>query len=194
MVTLALLTLLLIIDGLALGQATVDSIETRFVGQDVHLPCPCSDEHTKLVWQNDDRVVSLYSQKESDKDYIDQSYRDRAQLFQNKEKRNCTLQLLNLSVTDAGLYICYALVSVGKGSSKMEQLSRVNLTVSDYKKTKNLEHDQTAERDTAFSVGVPILIVVLILAVGLLLTLLIRRRHLKNMHTTTYSPSDSMIV
>ncbi|XP_051997928.1 uncharacterized protein si:dkey-192g7.3 [Xyrauchen texanus] len=194
MVTFAVLTLLLIIDGLALGQTTVDSIATGFVGQDVLFPCPCSDVHTKLVWQNDNRVVNLYSQNESDKDNIDQSYRDRSQLFQNKEMRNCSLQLLNLSVNDSGLYICYAVVSVGKVSSKLEQLSRVNLTVSDYKKTISQEHDQTAERATAFSVGVPILIIVLILAVGLLLTQLIRRRHLNNMHTTTYSPTDSMIV
>ncbi|XP_051567104.1 uncharacterized protein LOC127448524 [Myxocyprinus asiaticus] len=194
--TLALVTLLLIIGGLAVGQTAVDSKETGFAGHDVLLPCPCSDEHNKLLWQKDEIVVNIYPQDEIDKDSIDQSYKDRTWLFQNKEKRNCSLLLLDLSVTDSGVYTCYPLVSVGEGIWT-KKLFSVNLTVSDHNKTEHSEQarDQNGTKpDTNVSVGVLILIVMLILAVGLLLTLLIRRRHLKNTNTTSDSPSDPMIV
>ncbi|XP_026073529.1 uncharacterized protein LOC113053078 [Carassius auratus] len=109
MMTLALLTLLLIMNGSAVGQM-MKSKEKGFVGQDVLLPCNCSNDLDELIWKKDQRVVNVHPHNKS---IIDESYINRTQLFLNKQKRNCSLLLLNFSSADAGLYTCHALVSIG---------------------------------------------------------------------------------
>ncbi len=91
-----------------MGQ-TLKSNVTGYVGEDVLLSCNCSNDPKELVWQKGDRVVNAHSQ---DKIIIDESYVNRTQLFINMEKRNCSLLLLKISKTDAGLYTCHALFSV----------------------------------------------------------------------------------
>lgn len=185
METFALLTLLLIMSGSAVGQ-TLKSNVSGFVGKDVLLSINCSNDPKELVWQKGDRVVNVHPQ---DKSIIDDSYVDRTQLFINQENRNCSLLLRNISETDAGLYTCHALVSVDNSvwSSKS---TVVNLTVS------VMESDpEKHTKDysvTAVSVSVPILVVMLILAVSLLLTILIKRHHRRN--TDTISPAEKPML
>lgn len=187
MKTLALLTLLLIMNGSAVGQMLKSNV-TGFVGQDVLLPCNCSNDPKELVWQTDLRVVNFHSHEISK---IDDAYVDRTQLFLNKEKRNCSLLLIKVSSEDAGLYTCYALFRVGDAWSS--KTSKVYLTVSEMNidpETKGLTGDSSV---TAVSVSVPILAIVLILAASLLLTLLIRRRHRTNTDTDLQVESPMLV-
>ncbi|KAF4108882.1 uncharacterized protein si:dkey-192g7.3 [Onychostoma macrolepis] len=185
MKTFALLTLLLIMSGSAVGQTLTDNL-TGYVGMDVLLSINCSNDPKELVWQKGDRVVNVHPQ---DKSIIDDSYVDRTQLFINKENRNCSLLLRNISATDAGLYTCHALVRVDNDvwSSKSKE---VNLTVSE------MENDPEKHTEdysvTAVSVSVPILLVMLILAVSLLLTLLMKRHHRRN--TDIDSPAEKPML
>ncbi|KAI2660769.1 CD226 antigen [Labeo rohita] len=105
---LTFLTLLLITSSSAVGQ-TVQSNQTGFVGQDVLLPCNCSDDLNELVWQKDETIVNLHP---TDKSLINDSYKDRTQLFLNNEKRNCSLLIRNISSEDAGVYTCHDLARV----------------------------------------------------------------------------------
>ncbi|XP_016144206.1 sodium channel subunit beta-2-like [Sinocyclocheilus grahami] len=172
---LALLALLLIMSGSAVGQ-TLKSNATGFVGKDVLLSFNCFNVPKELIWQKGDRVVNAHSQ---DKINIDDSYVDRTQLFLNEEKRNCSLLLRNISTADAGLYTCHALDSVDNNIWSKES-TEVNLTVeSNPEKVGQTEEESV----TAVSVSVPIAVVVLILAVILLLILLNRRQHRTNTDT-----------
>lgn len=132
-----------------------------------------------LIWQKDQIIVNVHPH---DKSIINDSYVDRTQLFLNKEKRNCSLLLRNVSSTDAGLYTSYALVSVGDNVWSKRSLE-VNLTVSEMKNSPETKGQTGGSSVTAVSISVPILVVALILAASLLLTLLIRRRHRPNTDT-----------
>lgn len=100
-------------------------VETKvhgFVGHDVLLPCNCSNE-PRLVWQKDERVVSVYP-KDSP---IDQDYMDRTENFLRTEKTNCSLKILNISFADEGVYTCYCIYSLS-GTARSTESLKVNLT------------------------------------------------------------------
>lgn len=97
---------------------------TGTVGETVILPCGCSSV-SKLVWQKGERVVSDYPQDE--KISIDQAYMNRTELFLEKEKTNCSLAILNISLADAGVYTCHALFEVSEYTWSRKSLE-VNLT------------------------------------------------------------------
>lgn len=96
---------------------------TGIVGQTVILPCGCSSV-TKLVWQKGERVVNDYPQE---RESIDQAYIDRTGLFLEKEKTDCSLMILNISSSDAGVYTCHALLHVSDNIWSRNSLE-VNLT------------------------------------------------------------------
>ncbi|XP_059418229.1 uncharacterized protein LOC132153071 isoform X2 [Carassius carassius] len=185
MKTLALLTLLLIMNGFAVGQ--IKSNVTGFVGQNVLLPCNCSNDPEALIWQRDQRIVNVHPYEK----IIDDAYVDRTQLFLNKEKRNCSLLLINVSSEDTGLYTSHALVRVGDTWSRTT--SKVYLTVSEMNIGPEPERHSRDSSVTAVSVSVPILVIVLILAASLLLTLLIRRRHRTNKDTDLQVESPMLV-
>ncbi len=91
-----------------MGQTSKSNV-TGHVGNGVLLTFNCSNDPNELVWQKDDIIVNVHP---PDKSIIHETYMNRTQLFINKEKRNCSLLLLNISTKDAGLYTCHALVSV----------------------------------------------------------------------------------
>lgn len=187
MKTFTLLTLLLITSGSAVGQ-TLKSNVTGFVGQNVLLSFNCSNDPEELIWQKGDRVVNAHSQ---DKIIIDESYVNRTQLFINKEKRNCSLLLLNISERDAGIYTCHALAGVDNNVWSRKS-TEVNLTVSEMVSNSDVGSHTGDHSVTAVSVSVPILVGILILAVGLLLTRLIKRHHRRN--TDTDLPAEKPML
>lgn len=95
-----------------------------FTGQNVLLPCDCSNV-SRLVWQKGKTVVSAYPQDKASP--IDQDYVDRNKHFLEKEKTNCSLMILNISSADAGVYTCHALVNVADKLWARRSLN-VNLT------------------------------------------------------------------
>ncbi|KTG37838.1 hypothetical protein cypCar_00017493 [Cyprinus carpio] len=181
---LALLTLLLITSGSAVGQMLKSNV-TGYVGKDVLLSFNCSKDPKELIWQKGERLVNVHSQ---DKITIDDSYVDRTQLFINMEKRNCSLLLRNISTADAGLYTCYAIDTVDNKVWTKES-TEVNLTV-EINPEKSVQTEE--ESDTAVPVSVPIAVVLLILAVILLLILLIRRQH--RTRTDTDLPAEKPML
>uniref|UniRef100_A0A673JT49 Si:dkey-192g7.3 n=1 Tax=Sinocyclocheilus rhinocerous TaxID=307959 RepID=A0A673JT49_9TELE len=132
----------IVVDGSAVAQ-TVKSAKTGFTGQDVLLSCNCSNDPKELIWVKGQRVVNVHPH---DKSIIDDSYVDRTQLFLNKEKRNCSLLLLNIFSADAGLYTCHALVSVGDNVWS-KRSSEVNLTgeLSKFELENSLEFNVAVE-------------------------------------------------
>ncbi|XP_043105521.1 uncharacterized protein si:dkey-192g7.3 [Puntigrus tetrazona] len=177
METLAFLTLLLLITSGSAVEQTLRSHVTGYVGQDVLLSFNCSNDPNELSWQKGSRVVNAHSK---DPINIDHSYVNRTHLFINKENRNCSLLLHNLSTADAGLYSSYAIVSLGDNVWS-SMLSEVNLTVSEMEG--NSDQVSETKDNSATAVSVPILVVMLILAVSLLLTILVKRYHRRNMET-----------
>lgn len=98
--------------------------KSGFIGEDVLLPCNCSEDLKQLAWQRDLRMVTVYPE---DKSNIDPSYMGRTQLFLKNEKKNCSLLLLNFSMEDEGVYTCFRIISVATGVSTMSPF-KVNLT------------------------------------------------------------------
>lgn len=108
----------ILVDGSA-----VETNATGIVGQNVILPCGCSSV-SSLVWQRGDTVVNGYPQE---REYIDQAYIDRTELFLEKDKTDCSLMILNISSADAGVYTCHALFHVSDDIWSRNALE-VNLT------------------------------------------------------------------
>jgi len=94
---------------------------TGIVGQTVILPCGCSNM-SMLVWQKGEIVVNGYPQER-----IGQAHTDRTELFLEKEKTNCSLMILNITIADAGVYTCHAVLNVSDGLWSWKALE-VNLT------------------------------------------------------------------
>lgn len=178
---LILLTLLLFTSG------SVVELKSGFIGEDVLLPCICSNDPDELIWQNGNVIVNGYSKDEI---IIDAFYKDRTQLFLNNEKGNCSLLLLNITLKDEGVYTCHLIVSVSPRVSKTTKL-KVNLTVSEKASTHDYRNEPSREESaTAVSISVPILVVAGLLAI-VLLVLLLRRRHRRN--NDTYVPAQNKI-
>ncbi|XP_065108029.1 uncharacterized protein [Paramisgurnus dabryanus] len=190
MENMRLMLVLLIIEGLAVGQST-DGQSTKSVGENVLLPCLCPSKPDSLVWQIGKRVVSVHSQNKDDINSIDKMFINRTQLFLHMDKKNCSMLLLNVSLEDAGVYTCHALDDVQDTTSSRNSLD-VNLTVFENKSPK--ENPQTGEQNTTLSsvhIAIPVLILIVMLAAGLILFLLLRR-HRQNQQNIIYMPAEPM--
>lgn len=75
------------------------------VGQDVMLPCPCSEDTDNLVWQIGEEIVVNHCCKT--KDPLHESYVNRTQVFMSSTKGNCSLLLHNVSLDDKKNFTCY---------------------------------------------------------------------------------------
>ncbi|XP_067301188.1 sodium channel subunit beta-2 [Pseudorasbora parva] len=183
MMILAFLTLMLITNGSAEGE--IVGHVTGYVGQDVLLPCGCSND-SKVAWQKGLRVVNAYLQDSSTN--IDQAYVDRTELFLEKEKSNCSIMIRNISSVDAGVYTCYPIVEV-QGRVWSKKSLEFNLTVSENEVSSPQPFE--AKSTDAVTIGVPILVVlIVVLGVAVLLTSFLRnkRRHRTNTDLPALQP------
>ncbi len=101
-----------------MGQTSKSNV-TGHVGNGVLLTFNCSNDPKELVWQKGDIVVNVHP---LDNSIINATYVNRTQLFLNKEKRNCSLLLLDISTKDAGLYTCHTLFHVDNGVWSKESI------------------------------------------------------------------------
>lgn len=76
------------------------------VGENVLLPCDCSETTYRVVWQ-DGLIVVNYFSSAGRKYNINDSYKTRSLLFLSSEKGNCTLLLLQVSFADQRNLTCY---------------------------------------------------------------------------------------
>ncbi|MCJ8732508.1 hypothetical protein PDJAM_G00212100 [Pangasius djambal] len=128
------------------------------VGQNVILPCPCSEDTNKLVWQIGEEIVVNHCCEAEDPPH--ESYVNRTQVFLSFTKGNCSLLLRDVSLNDVRTFTCY----IFNGEESLEHMHEVGLKVE--------ENDR--ESHTGFSVGVPLSLILVILA-GLIVALLIRK-------------------
>ncbi|KAK2850120.1 hypothetical protein Q7C36_008903 [Tachysurus vachellii] len=143
------------------------------VGQSVTLPCPCSEDTNKLVWQIGEEIVVNHCC--TDDHPLHESYVYRTQLFLFNTKGNCSLLLRNVSLTDEKRFTCY----VFEGKDNFQHRYEVELKVKDAVLTTNYAVPQnylpTSKPHTGFKVGVPLLLILVILTI-LIVALLIRRQ------------------
>ncbi|GAA6077053.1 uncharacterized protein si:dkey-192g7.3, partial [Tachysurus ichikawai] len=125
------------------------------VGQSVTLPCPCSEDTNKLVWQIGEEIVVNHCC--TDDDPLHESYVYRTQLFLLNTKGNCSLLLRNASLNDQKRFTCY----VFEGKDNLQNKYEVELNVN--------------EPHTGFKVGVPLSLILVLLTV-LIVALFIRRQ------------------
>lgn len=76
-----------------------------FVGQTVMLPCPCSEDTNKLVWQIGEEIVVNHCCEEKYPPH--KSYVNRTQIFLSSTKGNCSLRLHVVSKDDKKMFTCY---------------------------------------------------------------------------------------
>nr|XP_055072275.1 uncharacterized protein si:dkey-192g7.3 isoform X1 [Misgurnus anguillicaudatus] len=194
MENMTLMLVLLLIEGLAVGQSTVgQSTKSSNVGHDVLLPCLCPSNPDELVWQIGERVVSVYSQNKDAINSIDKMFINRTKLFLHMNNTNCSMLLHNVSLVDAGVYTCHALNYVQDNISSRNALD-VNLTVSENIRFNDLqkgEEDKTIDK-TSIHIAIPVLILIILLAAGLILFLLLRRRR-QNHQNIIYVPAEPMM-
>lgn len=78
---------------------------TAFVGQDVMLPCPCSEDANKLVWQIGEEKVVNHCCNETHP--IHEFYEKRSEVFLSTTKGNCSLLLRDVSLEDTKTFTCF---------------------------------------------------------------------------------------
>ncbi|TSL16070.1 hypothetical protein Baya_5878 [Bagarius yarrelli] len=133
-----------------------DSIENLSVsvGESVLLPCNCSEDTEKLVWQiGEDIVVNHCCEY---KDPLHEYYVNRTQVFLRNTKKNCSLHLRDVSLNDSRKFTCWKFDAKGD----LQEIHEVGLNVT--------------EPHIRFAVGVPVSLLLLILT-GLVVVLLIRK-------------------
>lgn len=91
-------------------------------GQDVMLPCPCSEDTNKLVWQIGEEIVVNHCCKM--KDPVHESYVNRTQVFLSRTKGNCSLLLYGVVMKDEKTFTCYIF-----DGEKLQSMHKVGLKV-----------------------------------------------------------------
>lgn len=148
-----------------------------FTGENVILPCPCSEDTKNLVWQIGEEIVVNHCCKE--KDPLHESYVNRTQVFLSFSKGNCSLLLRDVSNNDQRIFTCYVLDQ----EKRLKHMHKVRLIVEVAKEsnrstindpsTTTESHD---EPHRGFSVGVLFsLVMILVILAGLIVVLLIRK-------------------
>lgn len=145
-------------------------------GENVILPCPCSEDTMKLVWQIGEEIVVNHCCKE--KDPLHESYVNRTQVFLSFSKGNCSLLLRDVSMNDMRTFTCYIFIQ----ETKIINMHSVGLIVQVGKESNTStisgpsptnSHIQTHR---GFSVGVPLsLVMILVILVGVIVVLHIRK-------------------
>ncbi|KAF5896369.1 sodium channel subunit beta-2-like, partial [Clarias magur] len=153
-----------------MDSGTAESMKnmTVSVGKSVMLPCPCSLDTKRLVWQIGEEIVVNHCCEANDP--INESYQTRTQVFMAFTKGNCSLLLHNVSLNDSKKFTCYIFENMN--TLKWHE---VQLTVEDAEN--HTLPSPLSHSIKSFSVGIPLSLMVL-LAV-LVVTLLIRRQRQK---------------
>uniref|UniRef100_A0A8C1V9Z1 Ig-like domain-containing protein n=1 Tax=Cyprinus carpio TaxID=7962 RepID=A0A8C1V9Z1_CYPCA len=98
----------------SLISVSLDVTVEGFIGGSVVLPCSSAQQDLKLqdidvFWRDKDSEIMYNLIKGADSlELQDQRYKNRAQTFPDEYKRgNFSIKLVNLTHTDAGMFICY---------------------------------------------------------------------------------------
>lgn len=80
---------------------------TGFYGQSVLMPCQCSDRSLEktVTWQRDAPMLKILTHRKNTSTFDDR-YKDRARIFLNEDSNNCSVLILNLTLSDQGNYRC----------------------------------------------------------------------------------------
>ncbi|XP_076857662.1 uncharacterized protein LOC143511868 [Brachyhypopomus gauderio] len=161
---------LILRDSTAMGISKIVNVSA---GDDVFLPCRCSEKFTSVVWQiGEHTLVKFYNTTGSPSTL----YKDRSQLFVPNKERNCSLLLKSVSLSDNTTFTCYVL---GPGEKMMKHDVRLNVqaaaqTTPDYlTNTTDTPVNSKHRDDAGISFGVPFSLIALLLA-GVIIILLIR--------------------
>ncbi|XP_058248659.1 uncharacterized protein si:dkey-192g7.3 isoform X2 [Hemibagrus wyckioides] len=137
------------------------------------LPCPCSEDTNKLVWQIGEETVVNHCCVDDHPPHG--TYGERTQVFLLNTKGNCSLLLHDVSLIDQETFTCY----VFEGKHNVMKRHNVGLKVEE---AVSIIHDPsprngqpTQQPHTAYVVGVP-LSLVLVIPTVLIVVLLIRKR------------------
>ena len=78
------------------------------VTQKVLLHCPCVNRNVRktIIWQLEEHTIVLRHDGSNNHTTIGTRYENRASLFLNEEKDNCSLLLSGITVADHGTYKC----------------------------------------------------------------------------------------
>ncbi|KAF7709452.1 uncharacterized protein si:dkey-192g7.3 [Silurus meridionalis] len=153
---------------------TSESINV-IAGQNVMLPCPCSEDTERVVWQIGEEIVVNQCCENHPQD---QFYVNRTQVFLLSAKGNCSLLLRNVALKDATEFTCYTF-----DSESFQDMQKVTLNVEEpYINSQSHTSSHIVlptpgtrnEPHTGFSVGVPITLILVILF-GLIVALFIRK-------------------
>ncbi|XP_060785752.1 uncharacterized protein si:dkey-192g7.3 isoform X2 [Neoarius graeffei] len=149
---------------------TIQNISVS-LGQDVMLPCPCSEDTKKLIWQIGEEIVVNHCCQM--KDPVNKSYVNRTKVFLSFTKGNCSLLLHHAIMTDMQTFTCYIL-----DGEKNLQWHKVELKFKDVNQTEPypLTSLPTQGSYTGFSVGVPLSLMLVLLG-GLIVALVLMRKH-----------------
>ncbi|KAI4901349.1 hypothetical protein NFI96_033821 [Prochilodus magdalenae] len=112
---------------LPVGNTTEISETTALVGQNVSLPCPCSEKVEKVVWQikkgkDHYLIVNHYNANKQDITPPHDSFKDRSHV--SPKNGQCSLLLYNVSPQDQEIFTCYTFTT-----GEMPDTHSVNLTI-----------------------------------------------------------------
>ncbi|KAL7881593.1 hypothetical protein AOLI_G00084410 [Acnodon oligacanthus] len=126
---------------LAVGCTAAELEMTAFVGQNVLLPCPCSERTVQVTWQIKSTVVNHYNA--GDNTPQEDSFKEKSRLFLPNQKGNCSLLLLQVSSEDQKIFTCYTF------NEDVMNTQNINLTVRGSPKTLiNSSTDSSPARET----------------------------------------------
>ncbi|KAL6484924.1 hypothetical protein MHYP_G00069690 [Metynnis hypsauchen] len=161
---------------LAVGCTAAELEMTAFVGENVLLPCPCSEATDQVTWQIKDKSIVVNHYNAGDNTPQDDSFKDKSRLFMPSQKGNCSLLLFRVSSEDQKIFTCYTF------NEDVMNTQNINLTVIELPETQsNPSTDFSPARETKKLHAGLLVGILLTLAVvsGVIGFLLLRKRRQK---------------
>ncbi|XP_037394963.1 uncharacterized protein si:dkey-192g7.3 isoform X1 [Pygocentrus nattereri] len=92
---------------LTVGCTAADIEMTAFIGENVLLPCPCSETTDQVTWQINGKPIVVNHYNAEDNTPRDDSFTNKSRLFLPYQKGNCSLLLFQVSSEDQKIFTCY---------------------------------------------------------------------------------------